>query len=467
MSQQTDPEEKRTMTMHVDDAFDREVTILDSINEGVFTVDRDWRITAFNQAAERITGVARQQAIGSACCDVFRANICEKNCALRRTMETGQPIVNATAHIVNENGRRVPIRIATALLKGKRGEIVGGVETFQDLTQVEQLQKELQARYSFEDIVGRSPAMIRLFEILPQIAASSSTVLIEGASGTGKELFARAIHNLSPRKKKPFVAVNCAALPDTLLESELFGHMAGAFTDAKRDKPGRFQLAEGGTIFLDEIGDISPAMQVKLLRVLQERVVEPLGGVKPMAVDVRVIAATNKNLTKLARTGDFREDLYYRIRVVHLTLPGLDKRREDIPLLIDHLIAKFNRLQGKQIAGVSDKVLARLMEHDYPGNVRELENIIEQAFVLCRGGTIELNHLPPELRPAAGRVAPNGQPMSLEALEKLLIIETLQRRKGSRKLAAEELGINVSTLYRKIRTLGIDAPDTDGRALRR
>ncbi|MFW6106926.1 MAG: sigma 54-interacting transcriptional regulator, partial [bacterium] len=305
-----------------------------------------------------------------------------------------QPIVNATAHIVNENGRRVPIRIATALLKGKRGEIVGGVETFQDLTQVEQLQKELQARYSFEDMVGRSPAMIRLFEILPQIAASSSTVLIEGPSGTGKELFARAIHNLSPRKKKPFVAVNCAALPDTLLESELFGHKAGAFTDAKRDKPRRFQLAEGGTTFLDEIGDVSPAMQVRLLRVLQERVVEPLGSIKPVPVDVRVIAATNKNLTKLIRTGAFREDLYYRIHVVHLMLPGLDKRREDIPLLVDHLIAKFNRLRGKQIAGVSDEVLARLMEHDYPGNVRELENIIEQAFVLCRGGMIELSHLP-------------------------------------------------------------------------
>jgi len=455
------------MKMQASDTLERKVTILDSINEGVFTVDRDWRITAFNQAAERITGVSRQQAIGSPCCDVFRANICEKDCALRRTMETGTPIVNATAHIVKENGRRVPTRIATALLKDDHGNIVGGVETFQDLTQVEQLQKELHARYSFEDIVGRSPAMIRLFEILPPIAASSSTVLIEGPSGTGKELFARAIHNLSPRKKKPFVAVNCAALPDTLLESELFGYRAGAFTDAKRDKPGRFQLAEGGTIFLDDIGDISPAMQVRLLRVLQERVVEPLGSVKPVPVDVRVIAATNKNLTKLARTRMFRDDLYYRIRVVHLTLPGLDKRREDIPLLVDHLIAKFNRLQGKQIARVSDEVLARLMEHDYPGNVRELENIIEQAFVLCRGGMIELSHLPPELRPTGGRGVPEGQPMSLEAIEKLFITETLQRRKGNRKLAAKDLDISVSTLYRKIQVLGIETPDADGRGWRR
>jgi len=449
--------------------FQREITILDSINEGVFTVDPDWRITAFNRAAERITGVTRDQAIGSPCCDVFRASICEKDCALRRTMDSGKPIVNATAYIINQKGGRIPIRIATAMLTDENGNIVGGVETFQDLTQVEQLQKELQARYTFEDIVGRSPAMLQLFEILPQIAESSSTVLIEGPSGTGKELFARAIHNLSPRKKKPFVAINCAALPDTLLESELFGHKAGAFTDAKRDKPGRFAQAEGGTIFLDEIGDISPAMQVRLLRVLQERVVEPLGGVKPLPVDVRVIAATNKDLAGLVASGEFRDDLYYRIRVVHLELPGLEKRREDIPLLIDHLVAKFNRLQGfsgKNIVGVSAPVLARLMEHDYPGNVRELENIIEQAFVLCRGGMIELIHLPPELRPTSGRGSQNGQPMSLEAIEKVFITETLQRRGGNRKKAAADLGINVSTLYRKIRTLGIEVPEVDGRGRR-
>ena len=340
----------------------RESVILDSITEGVFTVDLEWRITTFNRAAEKITGVNRQEAIGRPCSEILRADVCEKDCALRRTFSEGAPTVNATAHIVNHLGKRIPVRLSTALVADERGRVIGGVETFQDLSQIEQLQKELQERYTFEDIVGRSPAMRKLFEIVPQIAESSSTVLIEGASGTGKELIAQAIHHLSPRRNKRFVVVNCAALPDTLLESELFGHKAGAFTDARSDKPGRFILADGGTIFLDEIGDISPAMQVRLLRVLQDMIVEPLGSVEPVKVDVRVVAATNKDLTQLVREGRFRDDLYYRIRVVHLKIPDLRQRREDIPLLVDHVVAKFTSLQGKNIAGVSDEVMTRLME---------------------------------------------------------------------------------------------------------
>jgi len=445
----------------------RERVILDSINEGVFTVDLDWHVTCFNRAAEQITGVSRQEALGRTCSEVLRADVCEKACALRRTMSSGRPIVNATAHVLNHQGQRVPVRLSTALVKDASGRVIGGVETFQDLSQIEQLQKELEGRYSFEDIVGRSAAMRKLFGIVPQIAESSSTVLIEGPSGTGKELFARAIHHLSPRRDQRFVVVNCAALPDTLLESELFGHKAGAFTDARSDKPGRFVLAHRGTIFLDEVGDISPAMQIRLLRVLQERVVEPLGSVEPIKIDVRVVAATNRDLGQLVREGRFRDDLYYRIRVVELKLPSLRQRREDIPLLVNHLVAKFTRLQGKNIAGVSDEVMARLMEHDYPGNVRELENIIEQAFVLCRGGMIELHELPPELRSSGTTGAAQLQPSSLKTMERHLITETLRRHQGHRARAAQELAIDPSTLYRKIRALGLEIPESDGRSSRR
>ena len=280
------------MAQHDEDRFG---TILDSIGDGVFTVDENWIITFFNKSAEKITGVSRDEALGSRCCDVFRASICETDCALRHTMNTGKPIINRAIYIINSEGKRIPISISTSLLREKNGKHGGGVESFRDLSRVEQLQKELHKSYTFEDIVSKSSSMQKIFDILPTIARSDSTVLIEGDSGTGKELIARAIHNLSPRRKKSLVAVNCGALPDTLLESELFGYKAGAFTDAKKDKPGRFALADGGTIFLDEIGDISPALQVRLLRVMQEKAIEPLGGVGTVKIDVRVIAATNRD----------------------------------------------------------------------------------------------------------------------------------------------------------------------------
>ncbi len=444
--------------------FDPAQIILDSVADGVFTVDRQWRISSFNRAAEEITGVPREEALGQRCCDVFRASICESGCALRHTLETGENVVNKKVFIVDTDGTKLPVSVSTAILRDADGQPKGGVETFRDLSHVEQLRKELEGRFSLGDIIGRSRPMRDLFEVLPAIAASESTVVVHGASGTGKELFARAIHQLSPRRDKRFVAINCGALPDTLLENELFGHVAGAFTDARRDRPGRFAHAEGGTIFLDEIGDISQAMQVRLLRVLQEHVYEPLGSVEPVTADVRVIVATHRDLASLVEDGVFREDLYYRINVMKLELPALKERREDIPLLVDHFVQRFNRLQDKDVVGVSDEVLSLLMTYSFPGNARELENVIEHAFVLCNEGCIELRHLPPEI--SQGSEVPPVESrggMTLREMEALQISLALHRHGGNRKAAADELGIHPSTLFRKLKDLEIEPPERDGR----
>lgn len=444
-----------------------ESVILDSINEGVFTVNADFEITSFNRAAEKITGVSRKRAVGRPCCDVFRANICETRCALRKTFDSGKPVINATAHIYNHKNFRIPIRLSTTLLRDGSGKVVGGAESFQDITQIEELQKKLTERYGCEDIIGQSPRMKKIFDLLPQIAGSPSHILLEGASGTGKELFARALHNLSGRQGKPFVAVNCAALPENLLESELFGHTAGAFTDARKDKPGRFALADGGTLFLDEIGDISPALQVRLLRVIQERVIEPLGSVKPRRVDVRIITATHRDLASLVRKGTFREDLFYRINVVPLHLPPLKDRREDIPLLVQHFISKQNILQNREVEGVSPEVMTVLMDYDFPGNIRELENMIERAFVFCTEKIIERVHLPPGFQNAtpeqSERPVMTGR---IRDVEKDMIEKLLKKHDGRRAKVADEMGIHASTLYRKILSYGIKPPERDGRYTR-
>lgn len=433
-------------------------TILDSIADGVFTIDLDFNITYFNSAAQKITGVPADQALGQKCFDVFRANICQTACALGQTMETGRQSINLPIDILNSEGYTVPASVSTSVLKDSEGKVIGGVEIFRDLSAMETLRKEISNQYRFEDIISKNHEIQGIFDILPDIAMSGSTVLIEGPSGAGKELFARAIHNVSG-KKGEFVAVSCAALPDTLLESELFGYKKGAFSEAKKDKPGRFARARNGTLFLDEIGDISSALQVKLLRVLQEREYEPLGATVTTKTNARIIAATNRTLSDLVARGSFREDLFYRLNVVKIELPPLSRRREDIPLLVNNFIQKFSALKAKEIKSISENALRTLMRHNFPGNIRELENVIEYAFVLCRGDMIKTRHLSREiLNNIKNRSDTDvkSSPSHLDAAERKAIVDALHRHKANRGKTAAFLGINKSTLWRKMKKYGIE-----------
>jgi len=422
--------------------------IMDSLADGVFTVDLDWNITFFNRAASAITKVPRAEALGRKCWEVFRSSICDGSCALKAALAAGESRSNRSLFFVRPDGAKVPISISAAPLRDRRGHVVGGVETFRDLSALTLMQKKLDGLYNVEDIVSKSPAFQRTLGILPQIAASGSTVLVLGESGTGKELVARAIHTLSPRAGKPFVAVNCGALPENLLESELFGHKAGAFTDAKKDKPGRFQAADGGTLFLDEIGDMPLTLQVKILRALQEKIIEPLGAVSGVPVNVRVIAATNRDLEEMVARQTFRSDLYYRLNVVRMVLPPLRQRPEDIPLLVQHFVTRQNALTGKDIQGLAPEVLQRLMRHPFPGNVRELENIIEYAFILCPGGFIKPEHLPENLAP--GQDAGQTQPLygTLAEIKRQAAMQALARNNGRAMAACRELGVAKDTLRR-------------------
>jgi PAS domain S-box-containing protein len=431
--------------------------ILDSIADGVFTIDNDKNVTSFNKSAEKITGVSKEHAIGQKCFDVFQANICQNACALEKTLKTGKEIIDLPINILNSQGKKIPVSISTAVLKDKKGRIIGGVETFRDLSAMEELKKEMFKRYTFEDIISKDHEIQKIFDVIPDIAESDSTVLLEGPSGSGKELFARAIHNLSHRRKGPYIAVNCGALPGTLLESELFGYVKGAFTDAKKDKPGRFALAEGGTLFLDEVAELSTALQVKLLRVLQQREYDPLGASRPRKANVRIISASNKDLLQLLARGTFREDLYYRLNVIKIELPSLSKRREDIPLLVDHFINQFNLKKNKKITGISNQVIRMLMQYEFPGNIRELENLIEHAFVLCHAPQIEVEHLPREF---VERFKEEKRDVSeskdkLKVAEVQIIIDALKKHGGNRSNTAAELGIDKSTLWRKMKKFNI------------
>ena len=439
--------------------------ILESISDGVFTIDsKHWVVTSFNRAAEEITGISRDDAVGKPCSDVFRSSLCGENCALKSTIESGSPIINKQCYIVNAKGRRIPISISTAVLRGENGNVQGGVETFRDLSEVEALRNELKEKYSVGNLVSHSSSMRKVFELVTAVASSSSTILIQGDTGTGKELMAKTIHNISNRSNKPFIAVNCGALPDTLLESELFGYKKGAFTGAVQDKKGRFALAKDGTLFLDEIGEITPALQVRLLRVLQERYYEPLGSTKTEYSEARIITATNRNLFELVKKGEFREDLFYRINVIRIDLPPLRHRKEDIPLLINYFIQYFNQLQKKNIEGVSTNALSAIIGYDWPGNIRELENAIERAFILCNGSLIENSHLPEEITGSNVSVDNATDMMTVKRIsEKQAILNALKHNNFNRSATALELNIHKTTLYRKIKQLGILLPAKDGR----
>ncbi len=446
--------------------MDSTKAILESISDGVFTVDSYWKITSFNRAAEEITGISRAEAIGRQCSEVFRSSMCESACALRESMSTGNQIRCRAGYIVDSDGERIPISVSTAVLRDEHGNILGGAETFRDLSEVENLQNQLQERYQVGDLVSRSHVMQKVFKMIPAVASSPTTVLIQGETGTGKEVLARAIHSSGSRGELPFIAVNCGALPDALLESELFGYKRGAFTGANSDRVGKFLAAEGGTLFLDEIGDISPAMQVKLLRVLQEKTVTPLGSNETISVKARIISASNRNLLSLVQSGSFRQDLFYRINVVRFEIPPLRDRVEDIPFLFDMLIEKHCYAQGIDSKEYDSQILPILMGYSWPGNVRELENLVERAIVLSTGRLISINDLPSEILPVRSKtVSGSGSMRGAKAdTERQMIHAALKNSGFNRTAAATELGIHKTTLYRRIKALGISLPDLDGRS---
>ncbi|GAB6886615.1 sigma 54-interacting transcriptional regulator OrpR [Desulfothermus okinawensis JCM 13304] len=429
-------------------------SILESISDGVFTVNLNWEITYFNNAAEKITKISRDEVIGRFCAEVFKSNMCEGNCPLKKTIKDKRPIIGQAGFIINALGEKVPISVSTAVLTDDKGNIIGGAETFRDLSEIERLRLELSSKYRVGNLVSRSLKMQKIFEILPTISNSPSTVLILGETGTGKELIARTIHELSPRKNGPFVAINCSALPETLLEAEFFGYKKGAFTGATQNRKGKLEAANKGTLFLDEIGDMPISIQAKLLRVIQERSFEPIGSNKSVSVDIRIICATNKDLDKLVEKEQFRKDLYYRINVIKLELPPLRERKEDIPVLVDNFISHFNKLLGKNIKGISPEALSLLMTYNWPGNIRELENVIERASILCFGDIIHVEHLPEEIFSPSAPLCDNiKQTKSL--MEKQLIISALKQNNFDPKRTASSLGIHKTTLYRKLKKYNI------------
>jgi two-component system, NtrC family, response regulator HydG len=427
--------------------------VLDSVSDGIITIDRRMRIISFNRAAATITGFTDREAVGKLFFEVFADGLFDAGGPLRNALAKNEYIAGLEREIIGKAGQRRLVLVTINPLFHATGDPGGVVVALRDVQQIHELRQQLKGQSAFHAITGKNHKMREIYGLIEQVADSSASVLIHGESGTGKELVARAIHQQGPRRQRPFVTVNCAALVESLLESELFGHVKGAFTGALNSKLGRFEIADGGTIFLDEIGDISPLIQVKLLRVLQEKEFERVGESKTNKVDVRVIAASNKNLWELVGQGSFRDDLYYRLKVVSITLPPLRERSDDIPLLVQHFVQKFNLQTGKALLGGTREAMAALMSYPWPGNIRELENAIEHAFVLCRGHYFGLDDLPDEI----GRARISDELLDLDSpaeenVERQRILSTLKSAGGLSE-AARQLGISRTTLWRKLKRI--------------
>lgn len=434
--------------------------ILDNLDIAILTVDCGGHVTFFNTTAESITGYNRGKVLGKSCANIFGKRSWEEFTLLRETIAHGKARTNDEGEIVTRGGQVIPIRANFMALKNEEGRIVGGLATIADLSLRYQFNSAIRDRYTFYDMVGRDPAIQKIFEIIPVIAASEATVLIEGPTGSGKDILAKVIHNASNRADKALVKVNCAALPDNLLESEMFGYVKGAFTGAEKDKPGRFQEADGGTIFLDEIGDLPLSLQAKLLRVLEDKEFYPLGSRKITKVDVRIISATNQGLERLVQEKRFREDLFYRLNVMRIELPPLVDRKGDIPLLISHILKRLCAIRAVRVDKISEETMEVLLNHHYPGNVRELENIIEHALIICQGSIIERKHLPLNLQEASRQqIFTSEEELDLGkevgASEKDMIRKMLKKHEWDRGKTAEALNINRTTLWRKMKKYNI------------
>ncbi|MEF3696639.1 sigma-54 interaction domain-containing protein [Desulfolutivibrio sp.] len=440
-----------------DDALSREnlARVLDDMGLGVFTVDEDWNIRLFNREAERITGYTRDEVLGKKCHEVFYTQNCHERCQLRQAIQTGRKIGKTRLDIRDKSGRRLAVEVSAAPLTDAAGAVVGGVETFLDVSGTNALPPAAARSHGLDEFVGADDAILRLFETLTLAAGTTAPILLLGETGTGKDLLARAAHSLSHRRDGPFVKINCAALPENLLESELFGYKKGAFTDARADKPGILQTAEGGTVFFDEIGELPLSLQAKLLQVMEEKRFRPLGATSLRTVDVRLVAATNRSLKTLAAEGKFRDDLYFRLRVLELEIPPLRKRRSDIPLLIEHFLKHIGEMYHKRIAGADPGVVKILYRHDFPGNVRELLHVVEHAVILAKDDVLHTGDLPPYLAQSAPRKAVADDPGPLARSERDCLVEELAAHGWNMAQTAKTLGVNRSTLWRKMKRYGL------------